>query len=300
MAKHIPVLLNEVIEYLNPEPNLRPSSRTSFIDGTVGQGGHATALLERVTPVVRQPGGRLLAMDRDASNLAIAKERLSGFGDSVVFIHDSYAKVKLHAKAHGFAQVDGILLDLGFSSAHVDDPSRGFSFQTDGPLDMRYDCSRGMTAADVVNTWDEDELARIFRQYGEEPKARAIAQAIVAQRKERPFERTLQLSECVCKIIPRCWKIHPATRVFQALRIAVNDELGELEMALPDLVHLLKPGGRLAIISFHSLEDRLVKTFMKECPDLEVVTRRPVVPKREEVKRNPRARSAKLRVAVKI
>lgn len=294
MSKHIPVLLNEVLEYLNPEPN------KSFIDGTVGQGGHAAEILRRVTPVVRQTGVRVLAMDRDVSNLAIAKERLARFGDAVIFIHDSYANAKQHAKAHGFTRVDGILLDLGFSSAHVDDPSRGFSFQADGPLDMRYDTSRGITAAKIVNTLSEDELARIFRQYGEEPKARAVAQAIVSARKERPFERTLELSECVCKVIPRRGKIHPATRVFQALRIAVNDELGELQRVLPDLVDLLKPGGRLAIITFHSLEDRLVKTFMKERRDLVAVTRKPVVPTREEVRRNPRARSAKLRIARKV
>lgn len=309
MFKHIPVLLSEVIEYLNPEPN------QSFIDGTVGQGGHAAEILRRVTPVVRhidrkvnrtsglQAGrqvGRLLGIDRDADNLAIAKKRLSNFGKAVVFIHDSYGNVKQHAKEHGFTQVDGILLDLGFSSVHVDDPDRGFSFQADGPLDMRYDISRGITAAEIVNAWSEDELARIFRLYGEEPKARAIAQAIVAERKERPFERTLELSKSVCKVIPRRGKINPATRVFQALRIAVNDELGELERALPDLVDLLKPEGRLAIITFHSLEDRLVKTFMKERLDLETITRKPVVPTREEVNRNPRARSAKLRVTRKV
>ncbi|MBM5790031.1 16S rRNA (cytosine(1402)-N(4))-methyltransferase RsmH [Candidatus Parcubacteria bacterium] len=294
MFNHIPVLLNEVLEYLDPEPN------RSFIDGTVGQGGHAEAILQRVTPVVRQSSGRLLAIDRDAANLAIAKQRLAGFGDAVVFIHDSYAHVKRHALANGFARVDGILLDLGFSSAHVDDPGRGFSFQHNGPLDMRYNQSRGETAADIVNAWSEDELARVFRQYGEEPKAREIAQAIIARRKERLFEQTQDLSECVQKVIPRRGKIHPATRVFQALRMAVNDELGELSRALPDLIDLLQPGGRIAVISFHSLEDRVIKTFLKERRDLSMVTRRPIVPTREEITRNPRSRSAKLRVAQKV
>jgi 16S rRNA (cytosine1402-N4)-methyltransferase len=307
MSTHIPVLLAEVLVHLQPEPN------KFFIDGTVGQGGHAQAILERILPEGRQKYGswsldvggwnsdnvRLLAFDRDASNLTIAKERLSRFGDAVVFVHDSYAHAKPYASAHHFTHVDGILLDLGFCSFHVDDPSRGFSFRSDGPLDMRYDVSRGVTAADVINTWSEDELARAFRQYGEEVKAREIAQAIVVRRKERKFERTQELSECVYKVIQRRGKIHPATRVFQALRIAVNDELGELTRALPELVDLLKPSGLLAIITFHSLEDRLVKTFMKERQDLQVVTRRPVVPSREEVGQNPRARSAKLRVAQK-
>ncbi|MBI5370360.1 16S rRNA (cytosine(1402)-N(4))-methyltransferase RsmH [Candidatus Uhrbacteria bacterium] len=290
---HIPVLLQEVLTYLQPEPN------QSFIDGTVGQGGHAEALLERVLPEVRQTV-RYLAIDRDASNLAVAKDRLSRFGASVVSVHDRYANVKACAYAHHFTAVDGILLDLGFSSIHVDDPSRGFSFRSDGPLDMRYDVSGGLTAADIVNTWSEDELARAFRQYGEETKARDVAKAIIARRKKRPFERTLELSECVQKVVPKRGQIHPATRVFQALRIAVNDELGELTRALPDLVDLLRPGGRLAIITFHSLEDRIVKTFMKERLDLRVLTRHAIKPSIMEVRENPRARSAKLRVAEKI
>lgn len=296
MQKHIPVLLNEVLEYLKPEPN------QSFIDGTVGQGGHAEVILERVTSVVRQKAatGRLLGIDRDARNLTVAKECLSRFGHAAVLVHDSYAQVKVHAQAHQFTHVNGILLDLGFSSAHVDDPNRGFSFRSDGPLDMRYDTSCGLTAADIVNTWDEDELARIFRLYGEERKAREVAQAIVRRRKHQLFERTIDFSECVEGVIPRTGKIHPATQVFQALRVAVNDELGELTRALPDFVDVLAPGGRLAIISFHSLEDRLVKTFMKERSDLRILTKHVVTPNLQEVKQNPRSRSAKLRVAEKI
>ncbi len=294
MSKHIPVLLNEVLEYLKPEPN------QSFIDGTVGQGGHAEMILERVTPVVRQSAGRLLGIDRDARNLSVAKERLSRFGNAAVLVRDSYANIKQHAAVHGFTQVHGILLDLGFSSAHVDDPERGFSFRTDGPLDMRYDRSSGQTAADLVNTESEDELARIFRQFGEEKKARQIAQAIVVQRQRSAFTRTLELAECVERIVPRTGAIHPATQVFQALRIAVNDELGELSRALPELVELLIPNGRLAVITFHSLEDRMVKTFMKERSDLHVLTKHVVIPTEREVKQNPRARSAKLRVAEKV
>lgn len=291
MYKHIPVLLNEVITHLQPEPN------KSFIDGTVGQGGHAEAILS-VLPGGRQK--RLLAIDRDKRNLEVAKARLTRFGEAVVFVHDSFANMKPHATAHGFDQVDGILLDLGFSSAHVDDPQRGFSFQSDGPLDMRYDTSQSLTAATIVNEWDESELARIFRQYGEEKMASKIARAIVEERRKRPFERTIELSECVEGVVKRRGKIHPATQVFQALRIAVNDELGALSRALPDAVELLKSGGRLVIISFHSLEDRMVKAFMKERSDLQVITKHVITPSEEEVKANPRSRSAKLRVAEKV
>lgn len=291
MYTHIPVLLSEVITHLQPEPN------KSFIDGTVGQGGHAEAILNVL------PGGRqirLLAIDRDKRNLDVAKERLARFNDAVVFVNDSFANIKQHALIHGFDQVDGILLDLGFSSAHVGDPERGFSFQSDGPLDMRYDRSQSLTAAKIVNEWDEAELARIFRQYGEEKQASKIAEVIVERRNMKLFERTLELAECVEGVAPRHGKIHPATRVFQALRIAVNDELSELQKALPDCVDLLKSGGRLAIISFHSLEDRMVKAFMKERDDLRVITKHVITASETEVKANQRARSAKLRVAEKI
>ncbi|MBI4592148.1 16S rRNA (cytosine(1402)-N(4))-methyltransferase RsmH, partial [Candidatus Uhrbacteria bacterium] len=261
----------------------------------VGLGGHAATLLPRVLP-----GGRLLGIDRDAANLQRARERLSGFDDAVVLVHDSYANVRTHAYAHGFTHVDAILLDLGFSSVHVDDPDRGFSFQSDGPLDMRYDQSQPLTAGEIVNTWSEDELARTFRQYGEELNARSIARLIVRSREETPFTCTTQLAELIAGIKRQHGKIHPATKVFQALRIAVNDEFGELELALPECVNLLKPGGRLAIISFHSLEDRIIKQFFKSTPALKVVTKRPVTASREEIAHNPRSRSAKLRVAEKI
>ncbi len=288
MFTHIPVLLQQVREHFQPEPN------KSYIDGTVGQGGHAEYLLSNDLPDVR-----LLAIDRDARNLAVAQSRLAKFGDAVVFIRDSFANVRFHAHAHGFAHVDGILLDLGFSSAHVDDAERGFSFQQDGPLDMRYDTSQGDTASDIVNTWDEDELARIFRLFGEEPKARPIAQAIISARKAEDITHTLQLAQIVSSVVPRRGKTHPATKVFQALRIAVNTELDELERALPDMVELLKPGGRIAIITFHSLEDRIVKHFFAGCDDLELVNKRVIAPTKDEVKANSRSRSAKLRVAQK-
>ncbi len=286
---HKPVLLSEVSEYLKPEPN------QFLIDGTVGLGGHAQMLLPRVLP-----GGRLLGIDRDASNLQIARERLSGFGDRVVLVHDSYTSIKTHAYDHQFIPVDSILLDLGFSSVHVDDPERGFSFGQDGPLDMRYDRSQTLTAKVAVNEWSYDELARVFRQYGEERHASQIAKDIVTQRAQAPITRTGELAALVVKTLRYRGKTHPATKVFQALRIAVNDEFGELERALPDCVDLLKQGGRIAIISFHSLEDRIVKRFFKNTPTLQVVTKRPVSPSQEEVKDNPRSRSAKLRVAEKI
>lgn len=294
MFQHKSVLLQEVLDHLQPEPN------QLFVDGTVGQGGHAFAILERALSVVPSNKTRLLAIDRDANNLAIARERLSKFGDSVVFVHDSYANAKIHAYANQFTRVHGILLDLGFASSHVDDPHRGFSFRADGPLDMRYDTSKGITASDIVNTWSEDELARIFRQYGEEKQARRVAQAIVAVRAKHQFLKTTELAACVSSVIKSSGKIHPATRVFQALRIAVNDELGELRRALPDLVDLLLPNGKLLVITFHSLEDRIVKQFMKDHTQLRVITKHAIKPSQEEININPRSRSAKLRVAEKI
>ncbi len=286
---HIPVLLGEVSEYLKPEPN------HLLIDGTVGLGGHAQALLPRVLP-----GGRLLGIDKDADNLEIARQRLSRFGESVVLVRDSYANIKTHAHAHQFHSVNSILLDLGFSSVHVDDPDRGFSFRQDGPLDMRYDRSQELTAKMVVNEWSIEELARIFRQYGEEKKARQIAEAIVSARAQTPFSSTTQLAAMIAQTQRQRGRIHPATKIFQALRIVVNDELGELERVLPDCVDLLQVGGRLAIISFHSLEDRIIKQFFKSHSVLKVVSKRPITASQEEVKKNPRARSAKLRVAEKI
>jgi len=296
MNYHVPVLLNEVVEYLNPKPNQR------FIDGTVGQGGHAEVILTRILPVVPpfKTNSCLLAIDRDFANLAISRERLSPFGDSVVFVHDSYGNVMKHAKANQFTEVDGILLDLGFASVHVDDPIRGFSFRGDGPLDMRYDTSQGITAEEIVNSWDEEALAKIFRQYAEEKQARPIAQAIVKARKFTTIKTTADLATLVSTVVRKSGPIHPATRVFQALRIATNDEFGELNRGLPDLITLLPPGGRIAIITFHSIEDRLVKTFLRDDPTLKLVNKKVIVPSRQEILSNPRARSAKLRVAEKI
>jgi 16S rRNA (cytosine1402-N4)-methyltransferase len=287
---HIPVLLDEVLKYLAPQP------KEHFIDGTVGQGGHAKAILK-----LTLPDGRLLGIDRDSSNLAIAKKTLQDFGDRAVLVQDNYANVKALASTHGFSQVDGILLDLGFSSAHIDEAQRGFSFQLEGPLDMRYDSRQALDAAEIVNTWSEDGLAKIFRQFGEERYARQIAEVICSARKNVELRTTVDLAELVASVVRRRGKIHPATRVFQALRIAVNNELEQLEQALPDMVDLLAPGGRLVVISFHSLEDRIIKHFFRsqEGKTMTIKTKRVVTPTEEEIKNNQRARSAKLRVAIK-
>lgn len=288
LVTHIPVLLNEVLAYLKPMP------KEHFIDGTVGQGGHAKVILQKILP-----GGRLLGIDRDAGSLQVAREQLETISDQFVLVQDSYANITSQSYANGFSKVDGILLDLGFSSAQIEEPDRGFSFQLGGPLDMRYDKRQELTAAKIINNYSEDELAKIFRQFGEERNARQIAKAIIDQRRQEAILTTGQLAKLVASVIPRKGKIHPATRVFQALRIDVNSELEELEKALPQMVDLLKPDGRLAVISFHSLEDRIVKQFFRaqDGKTLTVLTKRVVKPTKEEIKINPRARSAKLRVA---
>jgi len=303
---HIPVLLDAVLEGLNVAAH--PDGL--FIDGTVGAGGHASAILTAA------PGSRLLGFDRDPRSLAIAESTLASFGHRVTLIHASFETMDTAAPAHGFAAVDGILLDLGLSSMHVGEAERGFAFKQDGPLDMRFDpSSGGPTAADLVNRLFPDELADIIYRYGEDRDSRRIARAIVAA---RPITTTRQLADVIAGAHhgPRD-KIHPATRTFQALRVAVNDELGTLERVLPRAVALLKPGGRLAVISFHSLEDRIVKQFFKTestdclCPPRQIVctcghvasltpiTHKPVEADDAEIARNPRSRSAKLRIVEK-
>lgn len=285
---HLPVLLSETIELLN----LR--SGDLVVDGTVGLGGHAKAMLEKI-----KSNGRLLALDRDPRQVVLAQKNLAEFGDRVVFINDSYVNLKKHAYDQGFVPAAAVLLDLGFSSVHVDDPARGFSFQAQGPLDMRYNPAGDLTAAEIVNHWPEAELKRIFLIFGEEKRAAKLSQAIVAVRKRKEFSTTTALAEFIETVAPRYGKIHPATRVFQALRIAVNDELGELERALPEIVKVLKPGGRLAVITFHSLEDALVKKIFKKLDkkEIKIINKHVIVPTQEEIAKNPRARSAKLRVA---
>jgi 16S rRNA (cytosine1402-N4)-methyltransferase len=299
---HKSVLLQEVLEALRPQPG------GHYIDGTVGAGGHAAAILQ-----ASSPAGQLFGFDQDQSALEVTKNRLAQFRQRVHLFHANFDQLAQIAQTHRIPKADGILLDLGLSSMQVDQPERGFSFQADGPLDMRMDPSGGQTAADLVNHLPEDELANLIYRYGEERQSRRIARAIV---RARPIRRTVELAQVVAKAAgySRQVKIHPATRTFQALRIATNDELGALERALPQAVSWLKPGGRLAVISFHSLEDRIVKQYFKQesqdclCPPgqpictcghkatINIITKRPITPSLGEIDENPRARSAKLRV----
>jgi 16S rRNA (cytosine1402-N4)-methyltransferase len=305
---HTTVLYETVLAYLA----LGPDSRV--VDGTLGGAGHASGLLKATAP-----SGRLLGLDRDPEAIARARERLAPFGQRAVLVQSSFAELDAVARTHDFAPADGVLLDLGLSSYQLAAPERGFSFVKDGPLDMRFDPAQGLTAADLVNQSSIEELANILYRYGEEKQSRRIARAIA---EARPIERTGQLAEVIARattrVARRAGRIHPATQSFQALRIAVNDELGALEAVLPQAVGLLRPGGRLAVISFHSLEDRLVKRFFRRqaqscvCPPqqpvcncqheatLRIITRKPVRADEEEVSQNPRARSARLRVAERL
>ncbi len=300
--QHIPVLLPAVLAALQPRPG------ACFIDATVGGAGHALAVLQAA-----QPGGRLLGIDADPAALAAARARLDAAGlpaASFTLVHGHFAELAALARQHGFGAVDGILLDLGVSSYQLDTAARGFSFAADGPLDMRLDPSGGPTAADLVNQLDEQELADVIYRYGEERGSRRIARLIVERRRQAPITTTGELAALVQRAVGRGGRerIHPATRTFQALRIAVNQELAQLEAALPQAVEVLRPGGRLAVISFHSLEDRIVKQFFRaesgygagepqHPPRLTVLTRKPIVADAAECAANPRARSAKLRVA---
>ncbi|MEY4705776.1 MAG: hypothetical protein RL042_1981 [Nitrospirota bacterium] len=274
-----------------------------YLDCTVGYSGHAERILE-----ASGSSSRLIGFDRDARAIAASRDRLARFGNRVLLIHGHFADLKQHLAASGIGQVDGILFDLGVSSPQLDEPARGFSFQGDGPLDMRMDQSRGGTAADLINRWPEAQLADVIFQFGEERFSRRIARAIVSARERRPLATTKELVSVIEGAVPakyRHGRLHCATRTFQALRIAVNEELDCLDPALRDAVDVLSPGGRLCVISFHSLEDRIVKhTFRalsgKDDPSLMVLTKKPQVPTGEESDRNPRSRSAKLRVAQRV
>ncbi|RLC91858.1 MAG: 16S rRNA (cytosine(1402)-N(4))-methyltransferase [Chloroflexi bacterium] len=298
----MPVLFQTVLDGLR----VRPGGR--YIDATVGGGGHAAGIL-----AASSPDGRLLGLDRDPAAVETARVRLAPYAERAVLVHGSFTRLAEIACACHFVPADGVLFDLGLSSLQLADSARGFAFMTDGPLDMRFDpTAGGPTAADLVNELPAEELAALLYRYGEERWSRRIAQAIVAA---RPLQTTKELAAVVERAVGRRGRIHPATRTFQALRIAVNDELAALEAALPQAVEVLAPGGRLAVISFHSVEDRLVKRFMRRasrdciCPPeapictcdhratLRLITRRPVRPTAEEVAANPRARSARLRVA---
>lgn len=300
---HRPVLYQEIIHAL------RPRREGRYLDGTVGAGGHAWGILE-----ASAPDGRLLGLDLDPQALEVARKRLAGFGDRVILVRASYITLQAQLRQVGWTDVQGVILDLGLSSMQLDTAERGFSFRNDAPLDMRFDPQNPVTAADLVNQLPENELADLIYRYGEERRSRQIARALV---QARPLQTTGELAKVVAQVVRGQPGLHPATRTFQALRIAVNRELEALETVLPQALAALATGGRMAVISFHSLEDRIVKQFMRYesrdcvCPPrqpvctcghqaaLIEVTRRPVRPAAAEIAENPRARSAVLRIAEK-
>lgn len=305
---HVSVLLDECIEGLNIKPD------GIYVDGTLGGAGHSYHIAERLTT------GRLIGIDRDPVALKAAGERLSPFADRVTLVHSNFCRMGQVLQELGISGVDGILLDLGVSSPQLDDGSRGFSYMTDAPLDMRMDNGDALSADTVVNTWSYEELKRILYDYGEERYAPAIAAAIVRKSEISPIRTTLELVDVIRSAMPPAAlreKQHPAKRTFQAIRIAVNDELNSVSKAMDAAIPCLNPGGRLAVITFHSLEDRIVKNAMaaaaKGCicppefpvcvcgrkPQVTVLTRKPIVSGEEELERNPRARSAKLRICEK-
>ncbi len=308
-AYHESVMKNEVLHYLNVH------MEGVIVDGTLGDGGHTEFILKNTAPKIR-----VFAIDRDRSAIERAKKRLSPFRDRVTLTHGNLGDLKSLAAQHGITRIVGLLMDLGVSSPQLDTPERGFSIQHDGPLDMRMNPSQKTSAADLLKELSDAELAAIIKNFGEERYSKRIVRAIRKEQAERPITTTGQLSRIVARAVasPRHTRIHPATRTFQALRIAVNDELEQLKLALQDVIGLLNSTARLVVISFHSLEDRIVKTFFRDeqkgcsCPPkipmcicgrtqtLKILTRKPIVPSEEEVARNPRSISAKLRVAERI
>jgi 16S rRNA (cytosine1402-N4)-methyltransferase len=308
---HLPVLAEEVIEML------QPAAGSLQIDATVGGGGHTERILE-----ASDPDGRLLGLDADGAAIARVAQRLERFGDRLVLRQANFRELGVVAPAAGFGAVDGLLFDLGLSSFQLADTERGFGFRAGGPLDMRFDASRGVSAAELLATLDATELTALFRRFGEEPFAPRIARAIVEARRTAPVTTAEELAALIERVAPRTApgrrRIHPATRVFQALRIAVNEELDALSEALAAAVDLLRPGGRLVVLSYHSLEDRIVKRFLdaerKGCicppsvpvcvcgrtPRLRLVTRPSLTPTDAEIAANPRARSARLRAAERV
>ncbi len=308
-AGHRPVLLHPLIESLQPRPG------QTYIDGTLGAGGYVASVLERV-----RPGGRVLGIDRDPAAVEAARRRFAAASGAIVEQGD-FAFLEAIAARHGIDRVDGVMFDLGLSSVQLDDPARGFSFRFDGPLDMRMDPREGRTAADLVNEWSEADLTALIRTYGDERFARRIAAAIVRRRADEAITTTTQLRDIVERTIPRrFWpkRIHPATRTFQALRIEVNHELESLNEGLQAAIRILRPGGRLGVVSFHSLEDTIVKNALHVsaqnclCPpqqthctcahraSLLLLSRKAIKPDAAELAANPRARSARLRVAEKL
>jgi 16S rRNA (cytosine1402-N4)-methyltransferase len=304
---HVPVLLDEVLA------GLQPQRGGYFVDCTVGLGGHAAAILEKISP-----SGRLLGIDADPEAIKLSQDKLSDYGEAVTLVNDNFANLEAICRRYHFHPVDGILFDLGVSSLQLDTAERGFSFHLDAPLNMRFDPGQGLTASDIVNSFSEQELAKLIEKYGEERHSRRIARYIV---QNRPIATTVELTRLVKQAsgAPTCrGKIHPATRTFMALRIAVNSELQNLELALKQTIGLLRPGGRLIVISYHSLEDRIVKQFMRDAasgclcppgtvicrcghtPTLKLISRKVIKPTSLEMESNPRSRSAKLRIAERL
>jgi 16S rRNA (cytosine1402-N4)-methyltransferase len=302
---HVPVLLDEVIA------GIQARRGGYFVDCTVGLGGHAAAILEEISP-----SGRLLGIDADPEAIKISQDKLSDYGEAVTLVNDNFVNLEAICERYHFHPVDGILFDLGVSSLQLDTAERGFSFHLDAPLNMRFDPGQGLTASDIVNSFSEQELAKLIEKYGEERHSRRIARHIV---QNRPIATTVELARLVEQALGgKRAKIHPATRTFMALRIAVNKELQNLELALKQTIDLLRPGGRLTVISYHSLEDRIVKQFMRDAassclcppgtvichcghtPTLKLISRKVIKPTSLEIESNPRSRSAKLRIAERL
>ena len=290
---HIPVLKDKVIEYLAPKPN------EHFIDCTIGQGGHTTAILAKTGPK-----GKVLGIDQDSAFLSQLKQTVQKtYKNRLILAEGNFAHITTIAQQEKFKPVHGILFDLGFSSLHIEESKRGFSFTKQEPLDMRYSVSNPLTAEKIVNYWSKADIERILKEYGEEQFSKEIAKALAEQRTRMPIVKTTQLVKIIEEATPNWYhrkKAHPATKTFQALRIAVNRELENIREALPHAVELVEPNGKIAVISFHSLEDRIVKNFFKTHPSLSMITKKPITPSLQEQKTNPKARSAKLRVALKL
>jgi len=305
LSVHVPVLLDEV------RAGLQARRGGYFVDCTVGLGGHAAAILEKISP-----SGRLLGIDADPEAIKISQDKLSDYGEAVTLVNDNFVNLEAISRRYHFHPVDGILFDLGVSSLQLDTAERGFSFQLDAPLNMRFDPKQGLTASDIVNSFSEQELAKLIQRYGEERHSRRIARHIV---QNRPISTTVELARLVEQVLGgKRAKIHPATRTFMALRIAVNSELQNLELALQQTLNLLRPEGRLTVISYHSLEDRIVKQFMRyaasscicppgtvicrcgHVPTLKLISRKVIKPTSLEIESNHRSRSAKLRIAERL
>ena len=292
---HVPVLLKEVIDYLNPQAN------RNFIDATAGEGGHGLAILKK-----NGPNGKLLGIEIDSGVYESLKEKMAEMAKRVVLVNDSYINLEKIVKRNDFKPIHGILFDLGICSWHLDTSGKGFSYLKDEPLDMRFDSKSDLTAAEIINTWDIKKIEEILREFGEEKYAHRISLAIKEARKKERIIGTQQLVDILKRTLPKHYdnrKIHFATRTFQALRIAVNNELQTIEEGLEQAIKILEPNGRIVVISFHSLEDRIVKNIFREkakIGELNILTKKPITPCLEEIKNNSRSRSAKLRAAEKI